>query len=226
MNGERLQIIDFTFLLLTVYGASKPRGGGRGRGGRRTGIRTASTQAASPGRGDESTRRVLSARRNKVNELKNQVEDLQRQLAAAQAENKTLRREQHLRDRAIKKYESDENNVANMVSAHNAEVRSLREQLRKAKEKQSKTERHLLDAEDELERGKKNTARLKALVEEKKLGERDELARKLTKAEADFEDTERKLKVSQHGYGNTPAWHDQSQRQLARWLWLLVLLAR
>lgn len=190
--------MQYTDILVpSVYGTTKPRrGGANRRGGRRGGASTRTVSiAASPARGDDTTRRVLSARRNKVNELKNQLDDMQRQLDLAQAENKTLRRDQHIRDRALKKFENDQNNVSNMVSSHNNEVRSLKEQLRKAREKYTTGERHLQATEEELDRSKRQVARLKELVEEKKLGERDELARKLTMAEANLEDTERKLKV-------------------------------
>lgn len=72
----------------------------------------------------------------------------------------------------------------------------MREQNRKLKEKFDKSDRYLRDAEDELERVKKKMNKYKEMCEEKELMQRDELSRKLTKAELDVEEKETKIKVN------------------------------
>ena len=84
---------------------------------------------------DYVTKRMLSARRIKINELRNEIEDLQQQLNDKVTENRTLQREQHLREKALLKFESEENDMANTLQKHNAEVRVLKETIRKNKGK-------------------------------------------------------------------------------------------
>ena len=63
------------------------------------------------------------------------------------------------------------------------------------KEKHDKTDRYLRDAEDELERVKKKMTKYKKMCDEKELPEREELARKVTKAELDMEEKDVKIRV-------------------------------
>ena len=84
---------------------------------------------------DYVTKRMLSARRIKINELRNEIEDLQQQLNDKTAENRTLQRQQHLREKALVKFESEENDMANTMQKHASEVRVLKETIRKNKGK-------------------------------------------------------------------------------------------
>lgn len=68
------------------------------------------------------TKRMLSARRLKINELKNEVEELHTQLNELRNENKTLRRQQVLSERELDKHEAQESDVSNILQKHNEEV--------------------------------------------------------------------------------------------------------
>ncbi|XP_060712753.1 lebercilin [Hemiscyllium ocellatum] len=143
---------------------------------------------------DLVTKRMLSARLLKINELRNEVTELQAKLEDLQKENKILKRLQHRQERALHKFEDTENEIALLISHHNDEVRVLRERLRKSQENERAVEKRLKDTEEELYRTKSSLQKLKKLSEDKHLVERDELAQKLAKAEVKMEESERKLK--------------------------------
>ncbi|XP_041044569.1 lebercilin [Carcharodon carcharias] len=143
---------------------------------------------------DLVTKRMLSARLLKINELRNEVTELQAKLEDLQKENKILKRLQYRQERALNKFEDTENEISLLISHHNDEVRVLRERLRKSKEKERALEKRLKDTEEELFRTRSSLQKLKKLSEDKHLVERDELAQKLAKAEIKMEESERKLK--------------------------------
>ena len=56
--------------------------------------------------------RMLSARRLKVNELRNRVEELNQQLYEVERENKLLKRQNVMKDRVIDKHEGEDSEVS------------------------------------------------------------------------------------------------------------------
>ncbi|XP_072106271.1 lebercilin isoform X1 [Mobula birostris] len=143
---------------------------------------------------DLVTKRMLSARLLKINELRNEVTELQGKLEDLQKENKVLKRLQYRQEKALSKFEDTENEISMLISRHNNEVRILRERLRKSQEKERAMEKQLKDTEEELHRTKNSLLKLKKLSEDKHLIERDELAQKLAKAEIKMENSERRIK--------------------------------
>ena len=71
----------------------------------------------------------------------------------------------------------------------------LRERLRRTQERERTVERRLKDSEDQLQRSQTSVARLKKLVEQRDLGQRDELTRKLDEEKGLRQEAERKVKV-------------------------------
>lgn len=98
-------------------------------------------------------------------------------------------------ERALEKFEDQESNLPQLIQAYNNEVRTLKEQLRRSREKYEKTDRYLRDAEDELERATAKLKKYKSLAEEKDLEERSNLAQRVNKAEIDIEERNSKIKV-------------------------------
>ncbi|RUS69933.1 hypothetical protein EGW08_022305 [Elysia chlorotica] len=169
------------------------RGGLRGRGNSRN-----SEPADMRRRGlDNVTTRVMSASRNKINELRNKVEEMKLKMREMEQENKLFKKLQYRQEKAIRGFENKENDLPNIIDKHNNEVRSLKEQNRRLREKHDKTDRYLRDAEDELERVKRKMVKYKKMCEDKELPERDELAKKLSKAELDMEERDVKIKELQ-----------------------------
>ncbi|XP_010138547.1 PREDICTED: lebercilin [Buceros rhinoceros silvestris] len=143
---------------------------------------------------DLVTKRVLSARLLKINELRNELTELHIKLDELQKENRALKRLQHRQEKALNKFEDTENEISQLLARHNNEIRILRERLRKSQERERATERRLKDSEDELYRTKTVLQKLKKLSADKHLAERDDLAKKLAYAESRLEDSEKRIK--------------------------------
>ncbi|NWX48603.1 LCA5 protein, partial [Steatornis caripensis] len=143
---------------------------------------------------DLVTKKVLSARLQKINELQNELTELHIKLDELQKENRTLKRLQHRQEKALSKFQDTENEISQLLAQHNNEVRILRERLRKSQESERATRRWLKDSEDELYRAKTVLQKLKKLSADKHLAERDELAKKLAYAESRLEDSEKRIK--------------------------------
>ncbi|XP_030346183.1 lebercilin isoform X2 [Strigops habroptila] len=163
--------------------------------GTRWGFRSQSFTRDSPAKDiDLVTKRVLSARLLKINELRNELTELHIKLDELQKENRALKRLQHRQEKALNKFEDTENEISQLLARHNNEIRILRERLRKSQERERATERRLKDSEDELYRTKTALQKLKKLSADKHLAERDDLAKKLACAESRLEDSEKRIK--------------------------------
>ncbi|XP_069707417.1 lebercilin [Phaenicophaeus curvirostris] len=163
--------------------------------GTQWGFRSQSLTRDSPAKDiDLVTKRVLSARLLKINELRNELTELHIKLDELQKENRALKRLQHRQEKALNKFEDTENEISQLLAQHNNEVRILRERLRKSQERERATERRLKDSEDELYRTKTVLQKLKKLSADKHLAERDDLAKKLAYAESRLEDSEKRIK--------------------------------
>ncbi|KAM9018697.1 lebercilin isoform 3-T9 [Ara ararauna] len=163
--------------------------------GTRWGFRSQSFTRDSPAKDiDLVTKRVLSARLLKINELRNELTELHIKLDELQKENRALKRLQHRQEKALNKFEDTENEISQLLARHNNEIRILRERLRKSQERERVTERRLKDSEDELYRTKTALQKLKKLSADKHLAERDDLAKKLAYAGSRLEDSEKRIK--------------------------------
>ncbi|NXS98786.1 LCA5 protein, partial [Jacana jacana] len=163
--------------------------------GQQWGFRSQSLSRDSPAKDiDLVTKRVLSARLLKINELRNELTELHLKLDELQKENRALKRLQHRQEKALNKFEDTENEISQLLARHNNEVRILRERLRKSQERERASERRLKDSEEELYRTKTALQRLKKLSEDKHLAERGDLAKKLACAESRLEESEKRVK--------------------------------
>ncbi|XP_036049708.1 lebercilin [Onychomys torridus] len=143
---------------------------------------------------DIVTKRVLSARLLKINELQNEVSELQVKLAQLLKENKALKSLQFRQEKALNKFEDAESEISQLILRHNNEITALKERLKKSQEKERATEKRVKDTEGELFRTKFSLQKLKKISEARHLPERDDLAKKLVTAELKLDDTERKIK--------------------------------
>ncbi|XP_003215743.1 lebercilin isoform X2 [Anolis carolinensis] len=163
--------------------------------GIRWGLRSQSLNRDSPAK-DISlvTKRVLSARLMKINELRNELTELHVKLDELQKENRALKRLQYRHEKALHKFEDTENEIAQLLARHNEDMRILRERLRKSQEREQVTEKKLRTSEEELYKVKGTLQKLRRLAEDRHLPERDELAKKLTLAENRLDDSEKRIK--------------------------------
>ena len=144
---------------------------------------------------DTVTKRMLSARRNRINELRNQSEELTILVNELKLENKSLKRQQKLQDKALEKYEGQENDMSSILDHHSKEINAAKEQTKRYRDKLQKTDKKLKDTDFELDRTKKLVKKLKDLVDDRQLQERDDLSKKLSKAEAELDKKSQRLLV-------------------------------
>ncbi|NXP04747.1 LCA5 protein, partial [Thinocorus orbignyianus] len=192
-RGHKIQ----TSTSLLHYQATKKLGSkyAPSKRGPQWGLRSQSLTRDSPAKDiDLVTKRVLSARLLKINELRNELTELHIKLDELQKENRALKRLQHRQEKALNKFEDTENEISQLLARHNNEIRILRERLRKSQERERASERRLKDSEEELYRTKTVLQKLKKLSADKHLAERDDLAKKLACAESRLEESEKRIK--------------------------------
>ena len=130
-----------------------------------------------------------------MNELRNRVTDLTAQIITLQQDNKQLRRDYRQQERRLELFESQENDMPLIIQRHGEETNMLREQLRRHRDKYEKTCKKLHDVGEELDRTQRLLKKMKGLVDDRHLAERDELNQKLTKAEVELKEKEEAIRV-------------------------------
>ncbi|XP_029903218.1 lebercilin isoform X2 [Myripristis murdjan] len=143
---------------------------------------------------DLVTKRMLSARLLKINELRNALAELQLRTDELQKENRILRQLQVRQEKALQRYDDTESEITQLLTRHANETHALRERLRRAQERERAAERRLKDSEEQLQRSQLTVARLKKLVDQQELGPRQELSHRLEEEKARGQDAERKIK--------------------------------
>jgi len=99
-------------------------------------------------------------------------------------------------ERLLAKYDHQENEAPVIVQRINEEASALREQLRRTRERYDLKCEKLHQTSEELDRTQRLLKKMKSLVDDKKLAERDELSRKLSKAQQDIEVKDVTIRVS------------------------------
>ncbi|XP_076026947.1 lebercilin isoform X2 [Genypterus blacodes] len=160
---------------------------------------------------DLVTKQMLSARLLKINELRNALAELQQRTDELKKENRILRQLQVRQEKALHRYDDTESEITQLLSRHNNETHVLRERLRRTQERERAAERRLKDCEEQLLRSQTTVARLKKLVEQRELGAREELSRKLEEEKTRNQEGERKIKELER---NMELSNGSFQRQL------------
>ncbi|XP_074542045.1 lebercilin [Halichoeres trimaculatus] len=158
------------------------------------GVRSQSKESTPPKDLDLVTKRMLSARLLKINDLRNSLAELQQRTDELQRENRVLRQLQVRQEKALQRYDDTESEISQLLSRHTNETHVLRERLRRTQERERAAERRLKDSEEQLQRSQATIARLKKLVDKRELGARDELSRRLEEEKVRAQEAERKIK--------------------------------
>lgn len=161
---------------------------------------------------DPVTKRMLSARLLKINELKNALSELRLHADELQRENRLLRQLQLRQEKALHRYDDTESEISQLLSRHNNETHVLRERLRRSQENQRTAEQSLRETDVQLQRCRSQLQKLKQLADDQNLGEREELSRKLTYAQGKLQESERRVKELEK---NMELSRGSFQRQLA-----------
>lgn len=99
-------------------------------------------------------------------------------------------------EKALQRYDDTESEISQLLVRHNNETHVLRERLRRTQERERVAERQMKDSEEQLQRSRATIARLKKLVDQRELGARDELSRRLEEEKTRAQEAERKIKVN------------------------------
>ncbi|KAG1961057.1 lebercilin isoform X3 [Pimephales promelas] len=161
---------------------------------------------------DPVTKRMLSARLLKINELKNALSELRLHADKLQRENRLLRQLQLRQEKALHRYDDTESEISQLLSRHNNETHVLRERLRRSQENQRTAERSLRETDVQLQRCRSQLQKLQQLADDQNLGEREELSRKLIYAQGKLQESEHRVKELEK---NMELSSGSFQRQLA-----------
>ncbi|CAB1454845.1 unnamed protein product [Pleuronectes platessa] len=178
----------------------------------RRGVRSQSNESTTPKDLDLVTKRMLSARLLKINELRNALAELQQRTDELQKENRILRQLQFRQEKALQRYDDTESEISQLLSRHSNETQVLRERLRRTQERERAAERRLKESEEQLQRSQTTIVRLKKLVDQRELGARDELSRKLEEEKTRAQEADRKVKELERSMELSSSSY---QRQLA-----------
>ncbi|XP_036301626.1 lebercilin-like protein isoform X1 [Pipistrellus kuhlii] len=144
-------------------------------------------------RRDAITQRVLSARLRKIKELKNELSDIHRRMEATALENQLLKQLEIRHLKAIGRYETSQNNVPQIMAKHQNEVKSLRQLLKKSKEKERAVSRKLKETDSKLLKTKDALQALQSLSEDRSLAQREELTERLAVLTAKMEANDKQI---------------------------------
>ncbi|XP_016085478.1 lebercilin-like isoform X2 [Sinocyclocheilus grahami] len=161
---------------------------------------------------DPVTKRMLSARLLKINELKNALSELRLHADELQRENRLLRQMQLRQEKALHHYNDTESEISQLLSLHNNETHVLRERLRRSQENQRTAERSLRETDAQLQHCRRQLQKLQQLADDQNLGEREELSRKLTYTQGKLQESEHRVKELEK---NMELSSGSFQRQLA-----------
>ncbi|XP_010881403.1 lebercilin [Esox lucius] len=143
---------------------------------------------------DLVTKRMLSARLLKINELRNALAELQLRTDQLTKENRVLRQLQFRQERALQRYDDTDSEIAQLLSRHANETAALRERLRRAQERERVAERRLKDTQEQLQRSQSSLGRLRRLAEQQELGPREELTKSLEQERIKDQENQRRIK--------------------------------
>ncbi|CAH1799582.1 unnamed protein product [Owenia fusiformis] len=147
-----------------------------------------------PRGGTQIKQRMMSAKQGRLKQIINEKADLETQLEEIRQENRLLKRQHFLQDKAINKYESQDNSFSEVLHSHSEEVRALREQVRRQKQRAESNQRKIKDKDEEIFKLQKRLKKLDNIVHDRSLGERDDLNRQLAKTELELEEKVKRVK--------------------------------
>ncbi|XP_021163321.2 lebercilin [Fundulus heteroclitus] len=178
----------------------------------RKGNRSQSKESSPPKDLDLVTKRMLSARLLKINELRNSLAELKQQNDELKKENRILRQLQVRQEKALQHYDDTESEISQLLARHSNEIHVLRERLRRTQERERTAERRLKESEEQLQKSQATIRRLKKLVDQQELGAKDELSRSLEEEKTRAQEAQRKVKDLERSIELS---NNSFQRQLA-----------
>ena len=137
----------------------------------------------------------MSAQRLKNNDLQNRIAEMNLEIEKLKEENKTLKRVHHREEIALKKFEAQDNDIAQIVKNHLSESTALKEVVKKVKNENRKLTGSLMEKDEEIRAIKKKQEEYKQIINDKKLLDSVELAKRLEQANNSLSECKKKNEV-------------------------------
>ena len=153
------------------------------------------SQQRAPEQYNKTAVKVMSAQRLKNNDLQNRIAEMNIELEQLKEENKTLKRVHHREEIALKKFEAQDNDIAQIVKNHMNESNALKEVVKKIKNENRKITGSLIEKDEEIRTLKKKQEEYKQILNDKKLLDSVELAKKLEQANNSLSEYKKKIEV-------------------------------
>jgi hypothetical protein len=153
------------------------------------------SQQRAPEQYSKTAVKVMSAQRLKNNDLQNRIAEMNLEIEKLKEENKTLKRVHHREEIALKKFEAQDNDIAQIVKNHLSESTALKEVVKKVKNENRKLTGSLMEKDEEIRAIKKKQEEYKQIINDKKLLDSVELAKKLEQANNSLSEYKKKNEV-------------------------------
>lgn len=154
------------------------------------------SQQRAPEQYSKTAVKVMSAQRLKNNDLQNRIAEMNLEIEKLKEENKTLKRVHHREEVALKKFEAQDNDIAQIVKNHLSESTALKEVVKKVKNENRKLTGSLMEKDEEIRAIKKKQEEYKQIINDKKLLDSVELAKKLDQANNSLSEYKKKNEVN------------------------------
>lgn len=138
----------------------------------------------------------MSAQRQKNHDLQNRIGELSAQVEALREENRTLKRVHQREEAALRRLESQDNDVSRLVRNHMEEANALKEIIKSVKAENNRLSKVLIDKDEEIRQHKKRLDEFKKILNDKKLLDSAELSRRLEQCEKELGTFKLKCEVS------------------------------
>ena len=139
---------------------------------------------------------MLSANRHKVTKLESRLSQLIQELTKEREENRTLKLIQHRQEKKLEKVIGEEAELPQLLVKHTAEVKSLRERIRKLQDNSYHKDEKINDQDKTILKLKDKCKYYRELCEKEELTEKAELEKNLTKAETNLKKRDEEISVS------------------------------
>ncbi|CAB3379205.1 Hypothetical predicted protein [Cloeon dipterum] len=142
---------------------------------------------------DSVVQRVLSAKEQRARQLENEVGALRRQLHQLSTENRLLHAQNKRHAAALGRFQDVEAELPTLLAGHADEVRALRQRCQRLAVESREQARELRTKTAALQLAREQVARLRGVLEDKGLVERQLLQKRLEEAEARVRELEQQL---------------------------------
>ncbi|XP_059484430.1 lebercilin [Neocloeon triangulifer] len=153
-------------------------------------LRRAPNTAPKP---DTVVQRILNVKEQRIKQLENEVGNLRRQLHDLTSENRTLKAQNQRNSAALSRFQDVEAELPTLLAGHTEEVRVLRQRCQKLAIESREQSRELRTKTVALHMARDQLTRLREVVEEKGLKERQLLQKQLDDSEGRVRELEEQL---------------------------------